>query len=255
MLIAIDIGNTRIKAGLFENDKLVSINSFSDGDELIKYLNSSECNNIAISSVVPEKTELVKKNFEQKNIFEITHKVKTNLTLAYKTPETLGTDRLCSAEGAFKLFRQSEAFKNYNEKVFILSVDFGTATTINIIEYPGSFIGGLIAPGIGMMFSSLNKNTAQLPLLDISDYKSLIGSDTKTSIASGVVNSAVGLIEKVRRYLIEEKTASEIHTYITGGNAEKIIPYLNFNFIFEEGLIFYGVYSLWKLNIEISLHQ
>ncbi|RPI75485.1 MAG: type III pantothenate kinase [Ignavibacteriales bacterium] len=255
MLIAIDIGNTRIKAGLLRKNKLIQVSYFNNTDELTGYINSVNCMYAAVSSVVPEKTEIVKKNINTKNVFIISHKVKTNLNLSYTTPETLGTDRLSSAEGAFYLFNKTEAFKNYSKEIYILSIDFGTATTVNVIEYPGKFTGGLIAPGIDMMFSSLNQNTAVLPLLNISNYNSIIGIDTNSSIAGGVITSAIGLIEKVIRYLKDEKSASEIFIYITGGNAKKIIPHLTFDFIYEEGLIFYGINSLWRLNKEFSSHQ
>jgi type III pantothenate kinase len=251
MLISIDIGNSRIKTGKFKNNELTEIHSFKEIDDLIKFLKSDPINDIAVSSVVPSKTKIIFdeiKNLTRKNIFVISKEIKTNLKIEYKTPETLGIDRLCSAEGAFFLLRNSEKYKNYNTGTFILSIDFGTATTINVIGHPGKFIGGLIAPGIDMMFDSLKQKTAQLPLLSISDYTSTIGNDTKSSIASGVVTSVVGMIEKTINYLQTEKSAKEIVVYLAGGNVKKITPYLDMNFIYEEGLVLYGVNALWKLN-------
>ena len=84
-------------------------------------------NDIAVSSVVPSKTKIIFdeiKNLTRKNIFVISKEIKTNLKIEYKTPETLGIDRLCSAEGAFFLLRNSEKYKNYNTGTFILSIDF-----------------------------------------------------------------------------------------------------------------------------------
>jgi type III pantothenate kinase len=251
MLIAIDIGNSRIKTGKFEKNELTEIHSFKKVGDLITFLKSDRKNDIAVSSVVPSKTKIVSdeiKNLTGKNIFVISKEIKTNLKIEYKTPETLGIDRLCSAEGAFFLFKNLEKYKNYYIGTFILSIDFGTATTINVIEHPGKFIGGLIAPGIDMMFDSLKQKTAQLPLLSISDCTSTIGNDTKSSIASGVVTSVIGMIEKTVNYLRIEEYAKEIVVYLTGGNAKKITPYLDMNFIYEEGLVLYGVNALWKLN-------
>ena len=170
--------------------------------------------------------------------------IKTNLTIDYKTPETLGIDRLCSAEGAFLLFKNSEKYKNYKEGSYILSIDFGTATTINMIDYPGRFIGGLIAPGIDTMFESLKLRTSQLPLLSISNFVSTIGKDTKSSIASGIVTSVIGMIEKT----INNLSAQNVFVYLTGGNAKKIIPHLNFEFVYEEGLVLYGINALYEMN-------
>jgi len=251
MLIAIDIGNTRIKVGKLESDKLTEFLSFNDIPDVLKFLKSDSKNNIAVSSVVPDKTKIISEEvykITSKAPFIISKDIKKNLTISYKTPETLGVDRLCSAEGAFFLFKNSYKYKSYSAGTYILSIDFGTATTINVIEYPGKFIGGLIAPGLEMMFESLKQRTAQLPHLSVSDFISTIGNDTNSSIASGVVTSVVGMIEKTINHLKKEKSAKEVIVYITGGNAKKIVPYLNFDFIYEEGLVLYGINALWVLN-------
>ncbi len=120
--------------------------------------------------------------------------------------------------------------------------------TINVIQYPGKFIGGLIAPGLEMMFESLKNKTAQLPRLSVNDFISIIGNDTNSSIASGVLTSAVGMIGKIINHLKKENSAEEIFTYVTGGNAEKIISHLDFDFVVEEGLVLYGINALWELN-------
>ena len=247
MLIAIDIGNSRIKVGKFSDNKLTEFHSFKDLNDIFSFLKSNAKDNIAVSSVVPEKTKIISGEIEKitgKSPFIVTKDIKTNLTIDYKTPETLGIDRLCSVEGSFFLFKNSEKYKDYKEGIYIFSIDLGTATTINVIEYPGKFIGGLIAPGLDMMFDSLKQRTAQLPLLSTSDFVSTLGKDTKSSIASGVVTSLVGMIEKT----INTLSAKNVFVYLTGGNAEKIIPHLSFDFVYDEGLVLYGVNSLWKTN-------
>lgn len=251
MLIAVDIGNSRIKAGIFRDNKLSGILSFIDTPDALNFIRNNIVNDFAVSSVVPDKTKIIAdevKSLTGKEIFVITKETKTNLKISYKTPETLGTDRLCSAEGAFFLYKNSEKFKRFNNGTYILAIDFGTATTVNIVEYPGKFIGGLIAPGIDMMFGSLEQRTALLPHLSVSDFTIPVGNDTNSSIASGVVTSVVGMIEKIINYLRSEKTANEVLVYITGGNAEKLIPFLNFDFTYEEGLVLYGINTLWELN-------
>jgi type III pantothenate kinase len=268
MLIAIDIGNTRIKAGKFVHDKLTEFLSFNNVTGVLKFLKSesvlkahqplTEKNNIAISSVVPDKTKIISEEVFKitgKSPFIISKDIKTNLTISYKSPETLGIDRFCSAEGALFLFNNSEKYKNYNVGSYILSIDFGTTTTINVVEHPGNFIGGLIAPGLEMMFESLKQKTAQLPHLGVSDFTSLIGNDTNSSIASGVITSVVGMIEKTINHLKEKTVGTrralslqEVFIYLTGGNAKKIIPYLNFDFIYEEELVLYGINALYELN-------
>jgi type III pantothenate kinase len=254
MLIAIDIGNTRIKTGVLQNNLLTGFFSFTGMDEVLPFIKNNKDYNFAISSVVPDKTKIISEEINKisgKTPFIISGKIKTNLKVDYATPETLGTDRLCSAEGAFYLFKSSKNYSNYSKDTFIISLDLGTASTINIIEYPGNFIGGLISPGIKMMFESLKQRTAQLPHLDASHFISTVGNDTNSSIASGVITSAVGMIEKTINDLKKEKLAKKVFVYLTGGSAESILPYLNFNFVYEEGLVLYGINALWQLNNKI----
>ncbi len=162
--------------------------------------------------------------------------------------DTLGIDRLCSAEGAFFLFKQSNNFINYSDKDFIITIDFGTATTINFVQHPGVFLGGIIAPGIKTMFNSLQKNTAQLPEVGINNFESFIGTDTKQSIASGVLNSTLGLMEKTINYLKNEYHGENIFIYATGGNAKDILSHINFRYKFEESLVLLGVKAVWDIN-------
>lgn len=253
MLIAIDIGNTNIKIGSFLNNKLQEI-SFVKDINSFPYSSFTSSEDFAISSVVPAKTKLISdrvKEIFNKEPFILSQKINYNLKIDYETPQTLGVDRIASAEGAFYLFKETVEYVTYDNKTIIITIDFGTATTLNVIKYPGVFTGGIISPGIDLMFNFLNSGTAQLPPVVADDYKNIIGNSTKSSIASGVINSNIGLIEKILAYF---KTDKEIKTiiYITGGNAKKMIPFLKFDFVFEEGLVLYGINALYNLNNNIS---
>jgi type III pantothenate kinase len=133
---------------------------------------------------------------------------------------------------------------------YILTIDFGTATTINIVKYPNIFAGGLIAPGINTMFKSLTTQTSQLPDLTIDNYKVLIGDDTHSSIASGVINSTVGVIEKVASYINNLDDCSNLIIYATGGMADKLQKFLSNKIIYDEFLVLRGIRSLHELNKE-----
>ncbi|MCL5031387.1 MAG: type III pantothenate kinase [Bacteroidetes bacterium] len=251
MLLACDIGNSRIKAGLFSNNELVEFHSFQNAESFSSLFITKSIDQIAISSVVPKLTEKIStllKNYSNSVPFIIDRNVEFNLRIDYDSIETLGIDRICSVEGAFYLYKNSNEYKNYNSNTFILSIDFGTATTINIIRYPGEFIGGAIAPGFRMMFDSLNTKTAQLPNVSEIDYKYLIGRDTISSIASGVINSNVGFIERTINYLESEMNATDFKVFITGGNAEKLIPHFNFDFTFVKELVLIGVKTVYDKN-------
>ncbi len=251
MLLACDIGNTSIKAGLFLNNKIIEFTSFNNLKIFVSHFKSKEIDQVAISSVVPKLTEeliKVSRKFSKPIPFIIDIKKKFNLKINYDSLKTLGIDRICSAEGAFGVYKNSDDYKSFNDKSFIISIDFGTATTVNIVKYPGEFIGGIISPGIKMMFDSLNTKTAQLPNVSESDYKDLIGKNTFSSIASGVINSSVGLIEKTIAQLKSEKNAKEVKIFITGGNAERILPFLKFDYEFVRELVLIGVKAVFDIN-------
>lgn len=253
-LLAVDVGNSGIKSTIFKNDKLSNINFFENADSLIKKYKEEKIVFAAISSVVPKSQIILVKKIKRIfgiNPFIISRKIKLNLRLKYKTIETLGIDRICSSEGAFHLYKKSNEFKNYNKNIYIISIDCGTANTINVIKFPGEFIGGLIAPGFKMMFESLNKKTSQLPLISAKDFKKIIGDSTKASIASGVINSNIALIEKTLNELKKNYNAKEIKIFITGRNAELLIPHLNFNFAYEKGLVLYGINAIFKKNFAL----
>jgi len=251
MTITCDVGNTNIKTALFVDNEISELKTFNDTNELFSFLNKNIPDSFALSSVVPAVSKKIK-YFLQHNLkispFIINKDVNFNLKINYISMETLGIDRICSAEGAFYLYKNSGELKNYSEKTFIITIDFGTATTINIIKYPGEFIGGLIAPGIKMMFNSLSQNTALLPSVSDNDYDNIIAQDTKSSIASGVLNSSLGLIGKVLSHLKNIYNAEDLKIFITGGNADKITPHIDFEFSYQKALVLLGAKAIMDLN-------
>jgi type III pantothenate kinase len=251
MILACDIGNTNIKTGLFSKDEPVEINLYRDAELFYEQLKIKPVDKIAISSVVPEITIQITKLLKQLNRtapLVIDKNSAFNLKISYDYVDTLGIDRICSAEGAFFLYKNSVDYKNFNENTYILSIDLGTATTINIVRYPGEFIGGIISPGISLMFESLSKKTAQLPRASENNYNNFIGKNTFSSIASGVINSTTGLIENTILNLKRQMNADKIKIFITGGNAEKVLPYCNFEYKFVRELVLLGVKTIRDRN-------
>lgn len=249
MLYTLDIGNTNIKLASFDQDELIDFLVLKDINELSKLIVKNEETSIAYSSVVPERSnylkEFAKRDFDIEP-FEVKLNSFTDIKILYDTPKTLGIDRICSVEGAFYLSSNTSDEKKFAENSLIMTIDAGTATTLNFLSYPNNFIGGIIAPGIHTMINSLNKSTSQLPVIDLNDYKGLVGTSTKASIASGIINSTVGLLERVMNNVKSEKKIENIITYITGGNAKLLIPFLKFNFIFEKALVNYGIKNIFS---------
>ncbi len=153
-------------------------------------------------------------------------------------------DRVCSAVGALEIATKKNII---SKDQFLITIDLGTATTINIVSPDKQFIGGLIAPGINTMLNSLNDETAQLPLTKAGSYKGLIGSSTNSSIMSGVITSTIGLINESVNYLYRESKHFPL-VFATGGNAKIIIPYLKHQLIYEESLVLRGLKVIYDLN-------
>ena len=251
MLLVCDIGNTRIKTALFDKNKIVDFYSFSSVNKLAGSYKKKDISSVVFSSVVPEKSKefesQIKKKFKIPP-FRINDSLNFNLKIDHSTPEYVGTDRICSAEGAFYLFKKSRNFKSYSKNDIIISIDLGTATTLNFVKYPGTFKGGIIAPGVRMMSQSLHDLTALLPIVSISEYKNLVGKNTKESISSGIINSTIGLIEKSINELKSKNKSAKVHVYITGGNAQQILPHLKIKHKFVGELVLIGIKAVYEKN-------
>jgi type III pantothenate kinase len=251
MILACDIGNTNTKCGIFSNEKLDNFSVISSIDEINDIITDNNIEDIVISSVVPARLEELKTKLPKNiRITEINNNSFFNLSVNYKTPETLGSDRLCSCEGAFFLFKQSQFFQSYDEKTFLISISLGTATTVDFVSYPGIYEGGVIAPGTDLMNNSLHSGTARLPLADTNQYSSFTGKSTMESIASGIINATVGLIERAIWLCKSEMGAENVFVFITGGNAPAIMPYLKFSYIYEKALVLYGINAVSGINIK-----
>ena len=180
MNLVVDIGNTQQKASLFEHGKMIHFvkkKKLNDNDflSLVEFSKKPKIRSI-ISSVTSVSDQLLK-NFAIKPIL-FSHKTPIPISIAYKTPETLGTDRIAAAVAATNIF------PNKN----VLVIDAGTCITWDIITSEGSYLGGGISPGIDMRFRALHTFTAQLPLLEQQRECSFIGDGTQQSIATGVLS-------------------------------------------------------------------
>lgn len=247
MLLTLDIGNTNIKSALFDDQHLKEFLVHFDSDKAVEYLNKITFNEAAICSVNPRVEKLLTINISEKRIklFRASIRNKFNFKINYETPETLGMDRVCSAAGALEIATKEKLISNNQ---YLITIDFGTATTINIVSPSGEFIGGLIAPGITTMIKSLNEKAAKLPVPDLNNYNGLIGNSTNSSIISGVITSTVGMISETINQLVTTNNQNMPIIFATGGNAKFILPYLKHKVLFEEALVLKGLKVIYDLN-------
>ncbi|GHM99233.1 type III pantothenate kinase [Cytophagales bacterium WSM2-2] len=191
MNLVIDCGNTRIKAAFFSGEKPVEKFSFATKEELAGFLKSTECDSVIVSSVsLPgnEVLELVK----AKKKYLLTYTLPLPVEVKYKTPQTLGVDRIAAVCGASVLFPATNC----------LVIDAGTCITFDFIDSTKNYLGGAISPGIAMRFEAMHTFTKKLPLVTAAGAEKLIGDSTESCMRSGVTNGILaeveGIIEKYR---------------------------------------------------------
>lgn len=209
MNLVIDMGNTSVKLGLFSSGELrahLTLPEFRMS-ELQKFLNENKTTEqVILSSVIKKNEEL--ETFLATNFLLIKLDSKTLLPLEklYKTPETLGNDRIAAAVGANSLFPQQN----------VLAIDAGTCIKYDFVNAENQYLGGNISPGIDMRFKSLNAFTAQLPLVSKAEDNELLGGSTEQAIRLGV---QLGALEEVKGIINRFKARyGDMKVVLTGGD-------------------------------------
>jgi len=253
MLFAMDVGNTSITLGVFDNEKLTSSFSIetkknSDTEyftlSLVKKLTENNLdpsliNSVIISSVVPELREILAKSV--KDIFgvkplEVSHSSKTNMPILYDFPEEVGADRIVNAVAAFNIFNSSA-----------IVVDFGTATTFDCISAGGEYLGGAIAPGIKISSDALTLSASKLPGVNIEKPDNIIGKNTVESMQAGIFYGYVSLVDGLI-LRIKESMQTDPAVISTGGFSKIISEESKLIQHSDEFLTLKGLQILFKIN-------
>jgi type III pantothenate kinase len=231
MILAIDVGNTRVKAAVFEGSTTLEGFFFfkEDLSENIQNIlkKYKEVTHLVISSV----SDIDKKSFlafeSLVKIHFVSHNDSFPFTNTYKTPQTLGVDRMVLAAGA------TLQFPNQNRLV----IDAGTCVTYDFIDKSNNYLGGAISLGLQLRYAALHNFTAKLPLLELESPEHFIGNSTSKSIHSGVVN---GLIYEIEGFIEQYKVLHPNFIIIlTGGDTVflakrlKNTIFANSNFLLE----------------------
>ena len=230
MNLVVDIGNNFFKLGIFENSNLVF--SFFDKNDKIdveieKIIRSyTKITSALISNVSSIKINDILNKLNIK-IYELDSTFIFPFKLNYKTPESLGNDRLALAAAATILFPNSNN----------LVIDAGTCITIDFIDNNNNFIGGSISPGVKMRYDSLNHYTANLPLLKNENSFNYPGDSTNASIHAGIIG---GVSNEINGFIKQINSRNDkVNVILTGGDAKilsktlKITIFANQNFILE----------------------
>lgn len=227
MLLAIDVGNSNIVIGVYHEEKLlvhwrISTDRQKTADEYGMLLkNLCEFDNIriedftavAISSVVPPLApmleEMSKRYFKVEPLV-IGPGIKTGMPIKFDNPREVGADRIVNAVAAFQFYGGP-----------VIVVDFGTATTFDVINAQGEYIGGAIAPGIGISTEALFQRAAKLPRIELIKPRTVIAKNTVNGMQAGVIYGFVGQVDGIVGRMKQE-LGTNAFVVATGGLAELI---------------------------------
>jgi len=253
MILVMDVGNTNIVVGVFKENDLVatwhlSTNPMLSKDEHglnlltlfgIKGIDEKEIKSAIISSVVPTMTHtlssMIKVYFNIEPLV-IGPGIKTGINIKYDNPKEVGSDRIVNA---------AAAYKTYGGPCII--VDFGTATTFDVVNENGEYIGGALCPGLKISSEALFSKTSKLPKVDLVKPKNVIGRNTEQSMQSGIINGYIGEV----RYIIDkmkEEVGENAKVVATGDYSKLIckeIPTVDY---INDDLTFLGLKILYELN-------
>ncbi|MDO8490743.1 MAG: type III pantothenate kinase [Dehalococcoidia bacterium] len=227
MLLAIDVGNTKVAIGVFEGDRLratwrVATDTDNLADEyavLLLGLLAQERINLAdikaailcsvVPSLVPIFEELCQKYFKIAPLV-VGAGIKTGVRICMDNPREVGADRVVNAMAAHRMYGGP-----------LIVIDLGTATTFDVVSKDGDYLGGAIAPGVGIAAEALYKNTAKLPQVELVRPRHAIGKNTVSAMQSGIVFGYVGLVEGIVAR-IKQELGGSAKVIATGGLAELI---------------------------------
>lgn len=240
MNLVIDIGNTRVKAAIFEKKELKKFLVFKSQNELLasSIFSDYSISQCILGTVVNEIDAFVEVLKTKTKVLLFTSETPTPVKNLYKTAHSLGSDRLAGAVGGNALF------PNKN----VLIIDAGTCIKYNFVTSQNEYIGGAISEGLQMRFKAMHTFTARLPLLDIDENSTVfIGTTSDESIVSGVQNGAIleveGFIQAYRQLY------SDINIIITGGDVNFFEKRLKKPIFADSFLILKGLNAILEYNL------
>ena len=256
MIICIDIGNTNVKYAIYDKETLkISFRVATDfkktsdeyGSQLVKMLKVMEIKKGAItggiiSSVVPSLDYTIDKMCALYLGIEPLHiepGLKSGLNIRCDDAREVGADRIVNCVSAIV---------KYGENKPMIVVDFGTATTFNVISGSHEFIGGVISPGIKGSLDSLVNGTAKLPRVEIEAPKSIIAKNTVTNMQAGIVFGFAGLVEYIVTRIKKELKTQDVKTIATGGFSQVISKEVSCIDVVDKLLTLEGLRYLYYLN-------
>jgi len=241
MNLCIDQGNSALKLGVFDRETLIHEDQKASIEPgfILQLIQQFRVRNCMVSSTAPV-PDFVFNEIERSGAgcMQLTHTTALPFTNAYKTPETLGKDRIAAVAGAFAL----------NPETDILVIDAGTAITYDFLDARGVYHGGNIAPGLQMRARALHAFTHQLPLVELTYTAKLLGDDTQSAINSGILYGAVFEIDGyIERLLLNYPKLS---VFLTGGSSIYFDGMLKNRTFAVKNLVLTGLNRILNFNVQ-----
>ncbi|MBQ8427094.1 MAG: type III pantothenate kinase [Clostridia bacterium] len=254
MLLAIDLGNTNIKYGVFDGEKLVSsfrvssrISRTADeyGSVLVglladKGIKKSDIDGIIFSSVIPALNYTIChmcEYFFGISPLMIGPGIKTGLNIKAENPREVGADIIVNSVSAYTKYGGP-----------IVVIDFGTATTFDVINEKCELLGVVIAPGIKTSLEGLSTKTAQLPMVELNAPKTVIGKNTTHCMQAGIIFGFAGLVDNILKRIKKELGVEQIKVVATGGLGEIIAKEVKQISGIDRTLTLDGLRHIYQLN-------
>lgn len=226
MLLAMDIGNTNVKIGVFDGDRIVAswrmstkANRTADEYGMVLYdllkqqgVSFKDIDDAVMSSVAPALNYTIEhmcQYYIGKKPLCISHTLDTGIDIEYDHPSELGTDRIVGAAAAYHFYGGP-----------VIEVDFGSATTFNLVTEDGKFLGGAISPGLMTSSESLATATAKLPRIELSAPDNVVGKNTRACMQSGIIFGYTGLVKYMLDKYRELPKMKNAKVVATGGLSE-----------------------------------
>lgn len=256
MVLAIDIGNTNIVIGGFQEKDILFVERISTNQNAtplefaisiksileLYHIHAEEIEGSIISSVVPSVNNSMQTAIEKTAhcpVLLVGPGIKTGLKISIDNPAQLGSDRVADAVAALHEYEPP-----------IVIIDMGTATTLSVIDSQRQHIGGIIAPGVGISLQALTEKTAQLPKISLDPPKKCIGSNTIECMKSGVLYGAAGCIDGLLERITDELGETPVFL-ATGGMSEFIIPHCRHHIILDQQLLLKGLQLIYQKNQDV----
>jgi type III pantothenate kinase len=236
-LLCVDIGNTNIVIGNYNGNQLIDVKRIeTDHPNIEKELDLKTPNYVAISSVVPSVQKQLVKGLVTKNLFLVSH-LNSNIKLHVEKPEDVGNDRICNIKAVIE--------KNLYPSII---VDFGSATTYDVVNDSGHFIGGVIAPGIDVSAEHLFNRAEQLKKVPLKFPKTVIGKNTITNLQSGIMYGGIDAINGMLYRIKKEMNDTIKHIVLTGGFSTILSENIIHPHLIEPSLTLKGIKLIWEEN-------